>query len=176
MSDFTIDLLDADGATGISDDILRMYRAAFSVAPWGHLEIGINNFETDIFPRHLRREGFALTTARDPSGEIIGFCYGYIGEHGQYWTDYVAARIHPSLEKSWLGGHFEVAELAVDEAHRGKGVGRELLTTLLASRGEDRIALQTMAKASPALRLYESLGFSEFGAFDDFVVLGLRQS
>jgi ribosomal protein S18 acetylase RimI-like enzyme len=173
MSDFTIELLDADAATAIKDDILVMYRAAFSVAPWNQLEIGIKNFEEDIFPRHLRREGFAITIARDDNGTIIGFCYGYIGEHGQYWTDYVAARIHPSLEKSWLGGHFEVAELAVDEENRGKGVGRQLLTALLESRGEDRIALQTMQKSSPALKLYHSLGFTEFGAFDDYVVLGL---
>ena len=53
-----------------------------------------------------------MTTARNAEGKLVGFCYGYIGEHGQYWTDYVAARIHPSLEKSWLGGHFEIAELA----------------------------------------------------------------
>jgi ribosomal protein S18 acetylase RimI-like enzyme len=176
MTDFTIELLDAEGATAVSDDILAMYRAAFSVAPWNQLEIGIQNFEKDIFPRHLRREGFAITIARNPEGGIIGFCYGYIGEHGQYWTDYVAARIHPSLEKSWLGGHFEVAELAVDEHHRGQGVGRALLTALLDSRGADRIALQTMLKTSPALKLYHSLGFSEFGAFEEYVVLGLPRS
>ncbi len=71
-----------------------------------------------------------MTTVRNETGDLIGFCYGYIGEHGQYWTDYVAARIHPSLEKAWLGGHFEVGELAVDAAERGKGFGKALLTTL----------------------------------------------
>jgi ribosomal protein S18 acetylase RimI-like enzyme len=116
-----------------------------------------------------------LTAAYDDAHRLIGFCYGYIGEHGQYWTDYVAARIHPSLEKAWLGGHFEVAELAVAEDWRGKGLGRALLTTLLQSRGEDRIALQTLETNSQAMQLYESLGFTPFGEFDNYVVLGLRK-
>jgi ribosomal protein S18 acetylase RimI-like enzyme len=173
---YKIELLDADQATELTADILRMYRAAFSVAPWNKLDISIEQFENDIFPRHLRREGFALTAAKSTGGELLGFCYGYIGDHGQYWTDYVAARIHPSLEKAWLGGHFEVAELAVVEEWRGKGIGNGLLTTLLDSRGEDRIALQTLAKTSAARPLYESLGFTPFGEFDDFVVLGLRRN
>jgi ribosomal protein S18 acetylase RimI-like enzyme len=176
MSDFTIELLEAAAADTIRVEIEGMYRAAFSVAPWNSLEIGIENFERDILPRHLKREGFAMTTARNAAGTLLGFCYGYIGDHGQYWTDYVAARIHPSLEKAWLGGHFEIAELAVDEGHRGQGLGRALLTTLLDSRGEDCIALQTLAASSPARSLYESIGFSAFGHFDDFVVLGVRRS
>jgi ribosomal protein S18 acetylase RimI-like enzyme len=173
---YHIELLDADQAAALTADILRMYRAAFAVAPWNKLDMSIENFETDIFPRHLRREGFGLAAAKAADGELLGFCYGYIGDHGQYWTDYVAARIHPSLEKAWLGGHFELAELAVIEEWRGKGIGRALLTTLLDSRGEDRIALQTLAKTSDALTLYESLGFTPFGEFDDFVVLGLRKN
>jgi len=175
-TEYSYELLDAAQATAIAEELKRMYRSAFSVAPWVKLDISTENFETDIFPRHLRREGFAMTIARTAAGELIGGCYGYIGDHGQYWTDYVAARIHPSLEKAWLGGHFEIAELAVDNDHRGRGVGRQLLVTLLDSRGEDRIALQTLAKTSEAKTLYESLGFTEFGAFDDFVVLGLRRS
>jgi ribosomal protein S18 acetylase RimI-like enzyme len=173
---YQIELLDAHQAAALTADILRMYRAAFAVAPWNKLDMSIETFATDIFPRHLRREGFALAAAKSASGELLGFCYGYIGDHGQYWTDYVAARIHPSLEKAWLGGHFELAELAVVQEWRGKGIGRALLTTLLDSRGEDRIALQTLAKTSDALSLYESLGFTPFGEFDDFVVLGLRKN
>lgn len=174
-ADFEIELLTAQDATQIQSEIVSMYRAAFSVAPWNTLESDLHDFEIDILPRHLRRTGFAMSIARDSWGDLIGFCYGYIGEHGQYWTDYVAARIHPSLEKAWLGGHFEVAELAVDESERGKGIGRALLMTLLDARPEDRIVLQTLEASSPAIELYESLGFTTFGHFDDYVVLGLRR-
>ncbi len=140
-TDCTIELLGPDEAALLESEILTSYRTAFSASHWDKSELGIVAFENDIFPRHLKREGFAMTAARNGAGKLVGFCYGYIGEHGQYWTDYVAARIHPSLEKAWLGGHFEVAELAVEEEERGKGLGRALLTTLLDSRGEDRVAL-----------------------------------
>jgi ribosomal protein S18 acetylase RimI-like enzyme len=171
----TIQILGPGEAAGLASEILLSYRTAFSTSHWETNERGIKAFETDIFPRHLQREGFAMTVARNVEGKLVGFCYGYIGEHGQYWTDYVAARIHPSLEKAWLGGHFEVAELAVEAEERGKGLGRALLTTLLDSRGEDRVALQTLEKDSPALPLLESLGFTTFGEFENYVVLGLRK-
>jgi ribosomal protein S18 acetylase RimI-like enzyme len=172
----TIELLGPDEAATLAGEILTSYRTAFSTSHWETNERGIRAFETDIFPRHLKREGFAMTVAHNAEGKLVGFCYGYIGEHGQYWTDYVAARIHPSLEKSWLGGHFEIAELAVEHEERGKGLGRALLTRLLDSRGEDRVALMTLDKDSPAKPLYESLGFTAFGAFDDYVVLGQRRN
>jgi ribosomal protein S18 acetylase RimI-like enzyme len=175
MTDWNAQLLGPDDAAPLADEIRALYRTAFSASPWDKSELGITAFEEDIFPRHLKREGFGMTAARDEAGDLIGFCYGYIGEHGQYWTDYVAARIHPSLEKAWLGGHFEVAELAVAQDQRGKGLGRALLTTLLNSRGEDRVALQTLEKDSPALPLYESLGFTAFGEFENYVVLGQRR-
>ena len=174
-NEFTVEVLGPDEASALGEDIRRIYRDAFTASHWDKSELGIQAFETDIFPRHLKREGFALTAARTADGKLVGFCYGYIGEHGQFWTDYVAARIHPSLTKAWLGGHFELAELAVEESSRGKGLGRTLLTTLLDSRGEDRVALQTLAADSPGLRLYESLGFTQFGEFDNFVVLGKRK-
>jgi ribosomal protein S18 acetylase RimI-like enzyme len=171
----TIELLGSAEAAELAGDILLSYRTAFSTSHWDKSELGIKAFETDIFPRHLKREGFAMTAARNTAGKLVGFCYGYIGEHGQYWTDYVAARIHPSLTKAWLGGHFEVAELAVEAEERGKGLGRALLTTLLDSRGEDRTALMTLEQDSPALPLYESLGFTPFGEFENYIVLGQRR-
>ncbi len=172
-----VELLGPAQAAELADEIRAVYRTAFSVSAtrWDKSELGITAFENDIFPRHLAREGFGMTTARNDAGKLVGFCYGYIGEHGQYWTDYVAARIHPSLEKAWLGGHFEIAELAVESEERGKGLGRALLSTLLDSRGEDRVALQTLEKDSSALPLYESLGFTPFGEFENYVVLGQRR-
>jgi ribosomal protein S18 acetylase RimI-like enzyme len=172
-----VELLGPTEAAALADEIRAIYRTAFAVSSnrWDKSELGISAFENDIFPRHLAREGFGMTTARNHEGKLVGFCYGYIGEHGQYWTDYVAARIHPSLEKAWLGGHFEIAELAVEADERGKGLGRALLTTLLDSRGEDRVALQTLEKDSAALPLYESLGFTAFGEFENYVVLGQRR-
>jgi ribosomal protein S18 acetylase RimI-like enzyme len=175
VSTYKIELVNAAVAAGLSDDIIRIHNDVYSDSPFNRPSSGID-FGTAVLPLHLGRKEFSLTTARDASGAIVGYCYGYVGDHGQFWTDYVADRIHPSLEKAWLGDHLEIVELAVEKSARGKGVGRSLLTALLDSRGDDRMALLTVAKKAPALDLYESIGFTSFGEFENFVLLGRRRS
>jgi ribosomal protein S18 acetylase RimI-like enzyme len=174
-STYRVELVDAAAAAGLSDDIIRIHNDVYSDSPFNRPSSGID-FGTAVLPLHLGRKEFTLATARDTDGAVVGYCYGYVGDHGQFWTDYVAERIHPSLEKAWLGDHLEIVELAVEKSARGKGVGRSLMTTLLDSRGDDRMALLTVAKNAPALDLYESLGFTSFGEFENFVLLGRRRS
>lgn len=65
----------------------------------------------------------------------------------------------------WLAPHGEgsyVYDIEVDPGHRGRGYGRDLM--LLAERtalaeGHRVLALQVFAGNTPALRLYESLGY-----------------
>jgi ribosomal protein S18 acetylase RimI-like enzyme len=174
-STYRVELVDAAAAAGLSDDIIRIHNDVYSDSPFNRPSSGID-FGTAVLPLHLGRKEFTLATARDTDDAVVGYCYGYVGDHGQFWTDYVAERIHPSLEKAWLGDHLEIVELAVEKSARGKGVGRSLMTTLLDSRGDDRMALLTVAKNAPALDLYESLGFTSFGEFENFVLLGRRRS
>jgi len=57
---------------------------------------------------------------------------------------------------------FEVAKMAVTETSKGAGIGRRLLETAIAaarSLGARRLYLETNRKLTPAIRLYESLGF-----------------
>jgi GNAT superfamily N-acetyltransferase len=57
---------------------------------------------------------------------------------------------------------FEVAKMAVTEAAQGRGIGRMLLeATVETARaaGAKRLFLETNSKLSPAIRLYESVGF-----------------
>jgi uncharacterized protein (TIGR00369 family) len=59
-------------------------------------------------------------------------------------------------------GAFEVAKMAVTEFARGGGVGRRLLEQtieLARSLGARRLFLETNHVLTPAIRLYESLGF-----------------
>jgi ribosomal protein S18 acetylase RimI-like enzyme len=53
-------------------------------------------------------------------------------------------------------------DLVVDPAHRGRGVGRLLLATVLSyleSRGTPRVVLSTAARNESAQRLFEQMGF-----------------
>jgi putative acetyltransferase len=59
-------------------------------------------------------------------------------------------------------GEFEVAKMAVTESAQGLGIGRLLLeATIEAARaaGATRLFLETNHVLSPAIRLYQSLGF-----------------
>jgi putative acetyltransferase len=59
-------------------------------------------------------------------------------------------------------GEFEVAKMAVSEGARGGGIGRGLLAYVIAearAAGARRLYLETNKKLTPAVRLYEALGF-----------------
>ena len=59
-------------------------------------------------------------------------------------------------------GEFEVAKMTVAESVRRLGIGRQLLEKVIAEArvlGAHRLYLETNQKLTPAIRLYESLGF-----------------
>ena len=64
-------------------------------------------------------------------------------------------------------GEYEVAKMAVTESARGAGIGRSLLERVIAearSLGATRLYLETNRKLTPAIQLYESLGFRHLPA------------
>jgi ribosomal protein S18 acetylase RimI-like enzyme len=61
-----------------------------------------------------------------------------------------------------------IIEISVAPEHQGKGLGRALMVASLHEMREERIArveLAVTAVNTPALRLYQSLGFEEVGEF-----------
>ena len=61
-------------------------------------------------------------------------------------------------------GGFELAKMAVAEAHKGRGYGRELLAAAVAwakTAGAPRLYLETNSALAPALSLYRAFGFRE---------------
>jgi putative acetyltransferase len=70
--------------------------------------------------------------------------------------------------------HAEIKSMRTANAHRGKGVGRQLLRHLLAvarERGYRRLSLETGAQPGfePARRLYEAFGFRYTAPFEGYV-------
>jgi putative acetyltransferase len=59
-------------------------------------------------------------------------------------------------------GGFEVAKMAVAEAHKGRGLGRVLMAACVErarATGAPRLYLETNSALAPALGLYRSFGF-----------------
>jgi ribosomal protein S18 acetylase RimI-like enzyme len=127
--------------------------------------------------RQASRDGFRLARARTEAGLLVGFSHGHTGERGQWWTDRVAEVLPPDVARTWVGGHFELIELAVLPGHRGRGIARRLMGLVTADLPHDRWLLSTSADPDdPARHLYASLGWSVLGSFSpEVVVMGRRR-
>jgi ribosomal protein S18 acetylase RimI-like enzyme len=92
-------------------------------------------------------EPSVLVLVAEQGGEILGYSYAGVEE-----TDYMALR-----------GPAGVAhDLVVDPAHRGRGIGRQLLDATvaeLAAMGAPRVVLSTAERNEAAQRLFARAGF-----------------
>lgn len=101
----------------------------------------------EIFDRHYAVKGRRIWIARAADGTSIGLVWIQPGRH-------------PITERP----EFIVINLAVEEAQRGKGVGRQLMQHARAyaeTQGITRLRLFVSSENAAALKLYESLGFAE---------------
>ncbi|OJV26329.1 MAG: hypothetical protein BGO26_11145 [Actinobacteria bacterium 69-20] len=105
--------------------------------------------------------GASASTTGAP--EIAGFAYGYLGAPGQWWHGEVARglghRTDPPSPRAYFEDYFELTELHVRPAYQGRGLGEELLRTLLAPVTARAVLLSTPEGESRAWRLYRRLDF-----------------
>jgi ribosomal protein S18 acetylase RimI-like enzyme len=170
-----IDELDGRAAIRLLPELVDLYRAAFTAPPYDEDEASIERFRDEQLPRHAEREGFRCVIARNGDC-VVGFAYGYTGRRGQWWTDYVAARVPDALAQQWLGAHFEFVELAVHPEHQGRGIGGALHDALLTDLPHHRALLSTWQDDLPARRLYLNRGWQVLAQEldDESSLLGLE--
>ena len=138
-------------------EVWRVYDAVF-----GDIA-DIDTWRSRTWDLHVARDGFRLARAHD--GErLVGFAYGYTGEHGQWWTDNVAQVLEPDVAAEWLGGHFDLVSLGVLAEARRHGVGGTLLREVTRDLPHARWTLMTTADAGdPARHLYAREGWQVIG-------------
>jgi ribosomal protein S18 acetylase RimI-like enzyme len=160
---------DGTAAFAQAAEVFGVYDAVFRGAG------GLTGWLDSTWGRHLARDGFRLATARE-ADLLTGFAWGYTGERGQHWSDLVADTLPQPVTEAWLGGHFELVELAVLEEFRRLGIGRRLHDVLLDGLPHDRALLSTSDdEDDPAVRLYRSRGWLTLGRLTDGVqVMGRR--
>lgn len=101
----------------------------------------------DNYAGQIDAEGCKAYVAED-HGTIVGYLYGFTYQIPQMLLRPIAI----------------VDALYVEEGYRGKGIARELLhrfQEFASGCGAAGIELKVMSRNKDALRLYESLGFSE---------------
>jgi ribosomal protein S18 acetylase RimI-like enzyme len=77
-----------------------------------------------------------------------------------------ARKVEPVLARSAAGVPLAEVVIAVDPDRRGQGVGRALMEALIArarAAGEPGLCLSVSERNSPAVQLYESVGFAISG-------------
>lgn len=163
-----VDLLVSSSATDADTAALwPVYAAVF-----GDLEE--ETWREVVWGRHRRRDGFRWVQARD-GDELVGFGYGYPGDHGQWWTDHARLALAPALAETWLGGHFEVVSIGLLGRVRSEGLDRRVLRALTDDVPHERMLLMTSADPDdPARALYATEGWEVVGPGigDEQVILG----
>jgi ribosomal protein S18 acetylase RimI-like enzyme len=100
-----------------------------------------------FFARELRRKGAVILVAEDEGGKLLGYAYGTMEKRN--WNELLDA----------CGA---LNDIYVDAAARRGGVGRALLTAMMAAlraRGAPRGVLLTAWKNPEAHALFEATGF-----------------
>jgi len=170
----SVALVDADTFAAAVPDAASIYGEAMRRPP----ELVVQRRE--IMTSHVLRPGFVGVLARDDD-ELVGFGYGYRGRPGDWWHDVVAAALGRRTAREWLTESFELAELHVRPSHHGRGIGRNVLETVLSAAGGVTVVLSTHDRESPARHLYRSVGFVDLltgfvfpGSSEVYVVMGKR--
>ena len=157
------------------DELLEVYAEAMRVSA------SSARARRPIVAAHLDRPGLRAVAATADDGRLVGVAYGYLGEPGQWWHDQVAGALAPGLVEVWLSGAFEVCELHVRPAEQGQGLGRALLTRLLAGPPARTAVLTTPDLETRARGFYREDGWVDLlrglmfpGDPRAFAVLGKR--
>jgi GNAT superfamily N-acetyltransferase len=165
---------DREQLSARTDDVLEVYADAMEVSRMAARS------RRSVIGAHLDRDGLLATAALD-GDRLIGIAYGYRGAPGQWWHDHVRAAMGREMASTWLQDAFEVCELHVRPPFHGTGVGRELITRLLAATPAATAVLTTPDSETRARAFYRAGGWVDLvrdlrfpGDPRSFAVLGLR--
>ncbi|SEL37441.1 GNAT family N-acetyltransferase [Streptacidiphilus jiangxiensis] len=145
-----------DAAHRLLAELVRGGAALGWVDPPSHEEVAL--LLTDVAAQV--QAGDAALRVAVLEGRLVGL---------GYWTRYARPTHRP---------HADLEKVAVDPAAQGRGVGRALVSALVAdARAADIEVLTLDARGdnANALHLYRNLGFTEYGRLPDFVAVGERR-
>ncbi|GAB3818982.1 hypothetical protein GCM10028820_22240 [Tessaracoccus terricola] len=132
--------------------ISNIYREAFD-----HTDEAAAQFAKD-FARCMETYKGATCLVGEIDGEILGFLYGYDLQSNNWWPQQIAEAMNDAGQLDWFEDAFELAEIEVDPAVHGQGLGGALLDTQLDSMPQSRALLGTHPD-NPARALYRRKGF-----------------
>jgi GNAT superfamily N-acetyltransferase len=162
------------------DEILEVYRQAFSEPPYNKTEADVIGF-SQALDLHRNRLNARLIVAQNERGLITGFAYGYEVLGGQWWYEVVEKAMPARMARQWLHGAFELVELAVMPSMQGQGTGGRLHDAVLSGLSNRTAVLSTIEIETTALHLYRRRGwvtllenFSFPTSIHTYYIMGLK--
>lgn len=151
--------LDQAESTRRSDEVVQLYGEVYAEPPYNEGPEQQAAY-MDRFRSESASPGFELVVAED-AGKIIGFVYGLTLANDQWWPEALTP------EPAFTQGQpkYMVCEFAVKSEHRGRGIGGDLLSSLLSVRTEPWATLCSNP-AAPARQIYQRWGWEKVGTAD----------
>jgi GNAT superfamily N-acetyltransferase len=158
--------------------VAEVYASAFSIFRDAPTEQEVRAFSRQTLPQQAGREGFRFIAAFDDD-VLVGFIYGFHGERGEPWEQWIHARMPAAAYDEWFVNQFDLTEFCVHAGRHGQGIGSQLydaLLTELAGTPFERAVLTTRRIDNPARGFYLRRGWEvAWDALDDrFSLFGLR--
>ncbi len=125
------------------------------------LDRPVESFRREAYLRHAEQPGYGAFGAFDTADRLVGLAYGHRDCRGQWWHEQIAPALTAVGQEGWLDGAYVLVELHVLPARQAEGLGRALLTRLLAGVEQDRLLLSAEDRETPARRWYRRLGLRD---------------
>ncbi|WP_440098601.1 GNAT family N-acetyltransferase [Streptosporangium sp. H16] len=158
MTDIEYQYLTGENAAeALSDEYVQLYLENYAEPPYLSGPLYSRERFLERTGRQVKSDSFALVSARDGS-ELVGFSFGLAFGADRWWGGDAA----PAPAELTDSPKFAVIELDVRNDYRRRGIGRQLLETLLAQQNAPYATLLANPDA-PAHAMYQRWGWRLVG-------------
>lgn len=151
-----VDHVDPFGVPGLLDELEEVYLDAYADPPYAYGTLQASAFREQLVSQ-AQTTGFALVVATDED-QLVGFTQGVPFPAGRWWRYATTPAPTDIVDRT----KFAVIQFVVTRAAQGRGVGHELMRTLLVQRPEE-YGILTSYPDVKARSVYAHWGWRQVG-------------
>lgn len=154
---YTLSRHDGQKTISMLNEIADVYVPAYQEPPYEPHSMFSRESFLERTARQASRDGFQLVAARTIENRLVGFSFGLPFESSRWWRDVSGSTPPPEIVTA---SKFAVIELVVESSHRGQGLARRLLDSLLEGRAE-KYAMLLAEPGTRARDMYARWGWEQ---------------